>query len=87
MSRAAMSSTGPSLCKQHERRGEKRWRATKGRWCATKESLFFSRCSYLRLDDDEHLDPLLLHASPPPACRLLFEPFPQPDCIDSSELL
>ena len=43
--------------------------------------------SYLRLDDDEHLDPLLLHASPPPACRLLFEPFPQPDCIESSELL
>ena len=84
MSRAAMSSTGPSLCEQHERRGEKRWRATKGRWCATKR---VALVAYLRLDDDEHLDPLLLHASPPPACRLLFEPFPQPDCIDSSELL
>ena len=40
VSRVAMSSTGPSLCEHtRERRGEKRRRATKGRWCATKESL------------------------------------------------
>ena len=37
VSRVAMSSTGPLLCEHaREETGEKRRRATKGRWCATK---------------------------------------------------